>query len=468
METAPPYRVADLDLAEAGRKRICLAEGEMPGLMTLRSQFGGSKPLAGARISGCLHMTTESAVLIETLVALGASVRWCSCNILSTDDEAAAAVAATGVPVFAWKGETLAEYWWCVRQALSWPEGGPTMIVDDGADAALIVHQGLVCESHGRVSEPNSDGHPDEEAVLDLLRIIMSEDPSFWTRVAGDIVGASEETTTGVRRLTAFAERGELRFPIINVNDAVTKSKFDNVYGCRHSFIDGLNRAVDIMLAGKTVVICGFGDVGKGCASAARGQGAKVVICEVDPICALQAAMEGYAVSRLDDVLAEADVVVTATGCCDVITVAHMERMKHRAVIGNIGHFDNEIDVAGLASYPEIIRNPVKAQVDEWCFPDGHAVIVLSDGRLFNLGNANGHPSFVMSCSFSNQVLAQIDLYTRPHERRVYTLPKELDEHVARLHLPALGAHLTTLSVAQSEYLGLPIGGPYKPEHYRY
>jgi adenosylhomocysteinase len=443
----------------------------MPGLMSIRREFQDAQPLKGARITGSLHMTIQTAVLIETLVALGADVRWCSCNIFSTQDHAAAAIAVTGVPVFAWKGETLEEYWWCTDQALRFGDGGgPNMILDDGGDATLLVHKGVEFERAGAVPDPASADNEEFRVILELLRRSLEEDPQRWTNVAAAIVGVTEETTTGVHRLYQLAQAGELLFAAINVNDSVTKSKFDNLYGCRHSLIDGINRAVDVMLAGKTAVVCGFGDVGKGCSEALRAQGAKVVVTEIDPICALQASMQGYSVLRLEDVIETADVFITATGNKDIITAADMARMKHQAIVGNIGHFDNEIDIAGLGAIPGIERINIKPQVDEWRFGDGHSVIVLSEGRLLNLGNATGHPSFVMSNSFSNQTIAQIELFTRhqDYEKRVYVLPKHLDEKVARLHLDAVGARLTRLSDEQAAYIGVPLEGPYKPDHYRY
>ncbi|MFN8079501.1 MAG: adenosylhomocysteinase [Kineosporiaceae bacterium] len=486
------YKVADLALAEAGRHEIRLAEHEMPGLMALRTEFGASKPLRGARITGSLHMTVQTAVLIETLVVLGAEVRWCSCNIFSTQDAAAAAVvvgpngtvdAPSGVPVFAWKGETLPEYWWCTERALDWSNGagvaGPNMILDDGGDATLLVHKGVEFEAGGAVPTTAEDDSEEWACVLDLLRTTLAATPQRWTTVAAEIKGVTEETTTGVHRLYEFAAQHLLLFPAINVNDAVTKSKFDNKYGTRHSLIDGLNRATDVLIGGKVAVVCGYGDVGKGCAESLRGQRARVLVTEVDPICALQAAMDGYEVVRLDEVIDRADFVITATGNKDVVTAEQMGRMKHQAVIGNIGHFDNEIDMAGLARVPGIEKVELKPQVHEWRFPaDGErparSIIVLSEGRLLNLGNATGHPSFVMSNSFTNQVMAQIELFTKPEEyarpgaETVYVLPKHLDEKVARLHLDALGVHLTELSKAQAEYIGVPVEGPYKPDHYRY
>jgi adenosylhomocysteinase len=465
------YKVADPSLAEFGRKEITLAEHEMPGLMALRKEFGPSRPLAGARISGSLHMTIQTAVLIETLVELGAEVRWASCNIFSTQDHAAAAIAAAGVPVFAWKGETLEEYWWCTQQALTWPDhAGPSMILDDGGDATMLVLRGAEYEKAGAVPDPATAESEEFSVFLTLLQRSLAEDPTRWTRAAEGIIGVSEETTTGVHRLYELQSAGKLPFPAINVNDSVTKSKFDNLYGCRHSLLDGINRATDVMLAGKVAVICGYGDVGKGCAASLRGQGCRVIVTEIDPINALQALMEGYEVQTLEDVVETADIFITATGNRDIITADHMGRMKHQAIVGNIGHFDNEIDMAGLAKVSGIQRDNIKPQVDKWVFPDGHSVIILSEGRLLNLGNATGHPSFVMSSSFSNQVLAQLDLYTRQgqHENKVYVLPKHLDEKVARLHVEALGAKLTTLTPSQATYLSIKAEGPYKPDHYRY
>jgi adenosylhomocysteinase len=476
----PAFKVRDLGLAEFGRNEIRLAEYEMPGLMALRAEHKGKRPLAGAKIMGSLHMTVQTAVLIETLVELGADVRWVSCNIFSTQDHAAAAVAVgpkgtpenpKGIAVFAWKGETLEEYWWCTEQALMWPDGsGPNLLLDDGGDATLLVHRGVEFTKSGRVPDFDSKNDPEEWGViLDLLRRTIAEDPERWTRVAADIRGVSEETTTGVHRLYEMMKAGSLLFPAINVNDSVTKSKFDNLYGCRHSLTDGILRASDVMLAGKVAVVMGYGDVGKGCAQALRGQGARVVITEIDPICALQAAMEGYQVTLLEDVLETADIFITATGNKDIITVEHMKRMKDKAIVGNIGHFDNEIDMAGLKK-GNIKRVNIKPQYDEFVFPDGHSVMVLAEGRLLNLGCATGHPSFVMSASFSNQVMAQIDLHQNAdrYERKVYTLPKVLDEKVARLHLDKLGVKLTRLSREQAAYIGVPVEGPYKPDHYRY
>jgi adenosylhomocysteinase len=482
--TDTDFKVADLSLAEFGRKEITLAEHEMPGLMAIRREHADAQPLKGARITGSLHMTIQTAVLIETLTALGADVRWCSCNIFSTQDHAAAAVAVgpegspeepRGVPVYAWKGETLEEYWWCTEQVMRWPEAddgstGPNMILDDGGDATLLVHKGTEYERAGAVPDPSGADSEELAVILSLLQRSLAEDPQRWTRIGQGIKGVTEETTTGVHRLYQMVETGELLFPAINVNDSVTKSKFDNLYGCRHSLIDGINRATDVMIGGKTAVICGFGDVGKGCAESLRGQGARVIVTEIDPICALQAAMQGYEVSTLEGVLDSADIFITATGNRDIITAEHMQRMKHQAIVGNIGHFDNEIDIAGLAKTPGIERINVKPQVDKWVFADGHAIILLSEGRLLNLGNATGHPSFVMSSSFSNQTIAQIELFTKndEYEKKVYVLPKHLDEKVARLHLDALGARLTKLTPEQAAYIGVPQEGPYKPDHYRY
>jgi adenosylhomocysteinase len=479
--TLTDFKVADLSLAPMGRKQIDLAEHEMPGLMAIRATYADEQPLAGARITGSLHMTVQTAVLIETLTALGAEVRWASCNIFSTQDEAAAAIAVgptgtvddpRGVPVFAWKGETLDEYWWCTEQALRWDGGttGPNMILDDGGDATLLVHKGTEFEAARAVPATGDDDSEEWAVVLDLLRRSLTEDPNRWTAIGAGIKGVTEETTTGVHRLYQMFEAGTLLFPAINVNDSVTKSKFDNLYGCRHSLVDGINRATDVMIGGKTVVICGFGDVGKGCAQSMRGQGARVVVTEIDPICALQAAMEGYQVVRLEDVIDSADIFITSTGNKDIITAEHMGRMKHNAIVGNIGHFDNEIDMAGLARMSDVQRVTIKPQVDEFVFPDGHSVIVLAEGRLLNLGCATGHPSFVMSCSFSNQVLAQIELFTKNDDYAlgVWRLPKQLDEMVARFHLDSLGVRLTTLTVDQADYLGIPAEGPYKPDHYKY
>ncbi|MGC1513599.1 MAG: adenosylhomocysteinase [Acidimicrobiales bacterium] len=474
------FKVADLSLASFGRKEISLAEHEMPGLMALRRQYAASQPLAGARITGSLHMTVQTAVLIETLVALGAELRWASCNIFSTQDHAAAAIvvgpdgtpeAPTGVPVFAWKGETLEEYWWCTEQVLRWPDGsGPNMLLDDGGDATLVVHWGSECESEGAAPDPAGGTSEEEGVIRQLLQKTFNEATTLWTGIAGGIQGVSEETTTGVHRLYQREQAGTLLFPAINVNDSVTKSKFDNLYGCRHSLIDGIFRATDVMVAGKVAVVCGYGDVGKGCAQSLRGQGARVIVTEVDPICALQAAMEGYQVLTLDDVVETADIFITATGNRDIITAEDMARMKHQAIVGNIGHFDNEIDMAGLARTPGVVRTTVKPQVDEWLFADGHTVIVLAEGRLLNLGCATGHPSFVMSCSFTNQVLAQIELFTnaKAYENKVYVLPKRLDEQVARLHLDHLGVRLSQLTEDQADYLDIPLEGPFKAEQYRY
>ncbi len=477
--TDTDYKVADLALADYGRKEIGLAEHEMPGLMSVREEFAASQPLAGAKIMGSLHMTIQTAVLIETLVALGAEVRWASCNIFSTQDHAAAAVVVgpdgspdepRGVPVFAWKGETLEEYWWCTDQALTWPEGGPNMLLDDGGDATMLVHKGTEFEAAGAVPDPASAESEEFRVFLTLLQGSLQADAQKWTRIGEGIKGVTEETTTGVNRLYQMAESGQLLFPAINVNDSVTKSKFDNLYGCRHSLVDGINRAVDVMLAGKLCVVCGYGDVGKGCAASLRAQGARVVVTEIDPICALQALMEGYEVVTLEDVVGSADVFITATGNKDIITAEHMAAMKHQAIVGNIGHFDNEIDMAALAAVAGIEKVNIKPQVDQWVFPDGKMIIVLSEGRLLNLGNATGHPSFVMSNSFTNQVIAQIELYghTDFYEKTVHVLPKHLDEKVARLHLGALGAKLTELRPEQAAYLGIPVQGPFKPEHYRY
>ena len=477
------FKVADLGLAEFGRNEIRLAEHEMPGLMAVRREYSEAQPLAGARITGSLHMTVQTAVLIETLVALGAEVRWASCNIFSTQDHAAAAVVVgpdgtpedpSGVPVFAWKGETLEEYWWCTLQALSWngdpAHPAPNMILDDGGDATLLVHKGVEFERSGAVPDPATADSEEFAIVLALLGRSLEDDPQRFTRMAAEIRGVTEETTTGVHRLYQFAEQGQLLFPAINVNDSVTKSKFDNKYGCRHSLLDGINRATDVMIGGKLAVVCGYGDVGKGCAQSLSGQGARVVIAEIDPICALQAAMDGYQVATLEDVLGVADIFITATGNRDIITVGHMAAMKHQAIVGNIGHFDNEIDMAGLKKVKGIERINIKPQYDEWKFPDGHSILVLAEGRLLNLGCATGHPSFVMSASFTNQVLAQLDLNANSEKygKQVFMLPKKLDEEVARLHLDKLGVKLTKLTKDQADYIGVPVDGPYKPEHYRY
>ena len=476
-----PFKVADLGLAEWGRKEMRLAEHEMPGLMAAREEYGPQKALAGLKVMGSLHMTIQTAVLIETLVELGADVRWVSCNIFSTQDHAAAAVAVgpngteddpKGVAVFAWKGETLEEYWWCTEQALVWPDGnGPDLIVDDGGDATLVIHKGVEFEDAGAVPDFDPDNDPEEWGViLDLLRTSIGRDSGTWHRIAKNILGVSEETTTGVHRLYEMADEGTLLFPAINVNDSVTKSKFDNIYGCRHSVIDGLNRASDVMIAGKMAVVLGYGEVGKGCAQALKGQGARVIVTEIDPICALQAAMEGFEVKRLEDVVGQADIFVTATGNKDIITADDMSRMKDKAIVGNIGHFDNEIDMAGLKRIPGIEHINIKPQYDEWVFPDGHSVLILAEGRLLNLGCATGHPSFVMSASFTNQVLAQIELAANheQYDKKVYLLPKLLDEKVARLHLDKLGVRLTELTDEQAEYINVPKDGPYKPEYYRY
>jgi len=479
-----PFKIKNISEATLGRAEIRLAEHEMPGLMAVREKYGKDKPLAGARVMGSLHMTIQTAVLIETLDILGADVRWVSCNIFSTQDHAAAAVVVgrpetggtienpRGIPVYAWKGETLEEYWWCTSEALLWPDGGgPTLIVDDGGDATLLVHKGVEFEGKAHVPDFNPADEPEEWGViLDLLRRELARDPQRWTRVAKDIKGVSEETTTGVHRLYQMMEAGTLMFPAINVNDSVTKSKFDNIYGCRHSVVDGLNRATDVMIAGKLAVVCGFGEVGKGCAHALRGQGARVVVTEIDPICALQASMEGYEVVTLESVVEKADIFITATGNKDIVTAAHMGRMKHNAIVGNIGHFDNEIDMAGLKKISGIKRVNIKPQYDEWVFPDGHSVLILAEGRLLNLGCATGHPSFVMSASFTNQVLAQLALWQNKGEyaKEVYVLPKRLDEEVARLHLQHLGVQLTTLTPDQANYLGIPADGPFKSDHYRY
>ena len=462
------YKVANIALADFGRKEIEIAEKEMPGLMAIRAQYAPKQPLKGARIMGSLHMTVQTAVLIETLKALGADVRWASCNIFSTQDHAAAAIAASGVPVFAWKGETLEEYWWCTEQALTFDGGkGPTLIVDDGGDATLLVHWGVKAEKDPSFAQRKPESR-EEGVILHLLQRTLKEDKNKWTRIAAEIKGVSEETTTGVHRLYQMLERGELMFPAINVNDSVTKSKFDNLYGCRESLADGIKRATDVMIAGKVVVVCGYGDVGKGCARSMRAYGARVIVTEIDPICALQAAMEGFEVSTIEDALGEGNVYVTTTGNRDVITIDHLSKMKDQAIVCNIGHFDNEIQVDALENFKGIKKINIKPQVDKYVFPDGHAIFLLAEGRLVNLGCATGHPSFVMSNSFSNQTLAQIELWTNPYELGVYRLPKKLDEEVARLHLHQLGVRLTTLSGAQAAYIGVPVEGPYKPEHYRY
>ncbi len=474
------FKVADLSLASFGRAEIILAEHEMPGLMAMRAEYADAKPLAGARVSGSLHMTIQTAVLIETLVALGAEVRWASCNIFSTQDHAAAAVAVgphgtpkdpRGVPVFAWKGESLEEYWWCTEQVLRWPgHAGPTMILDDGGDATLLVHKGLEFERAGFVPEPDESTSAEYRVVLELLERIIGSGERIFEPMASGIIGVSEETTTGVHRLYERERDGSLLFRAFNVNDSVTKSKFDNKYGCRHSLIDGINRATDTLIGGKVAVVCGYGDVGKGSAESLRGQGARVIVTEIDPICALQAAMDGFQVTTLEDAIAQADIVITATGNRDIVRVEHMLAMKHQAILGNIGHFDNEIDMAGLAGLAGVTRETIKPQVDKWTLPTGRSIIVLSEGRLLNLGNATGHPSFVMSNSFTNQVMAQIELYTHhaDYDKKVYVLPKYLDEKVARLHLDALGVKLTTLSKQQADYLGVPVEGPFKSDGYRY
>ncbi len=482
--TTPDFKVADLDLAEFGRKEMRLAEHEMPGLMALRAEYGDAQPLKGARIAGSLHMTIQTAVLIETLTALGADVRWVTCNIFSTQDHAAAAIAVgpegsvdapAGTPVFAWKGETLEEYWWATEQLFHWPDGqGPNLILDDGGDATMLVHKGLEFEKAGAIPETPEDASEEEGVFMEQLRTIWAEQGNdFWQKIAPGIRGVSEETTTGVHRLYHMQEAGELLFPAINVNDAVTKSKFDNLYGIRHSLIDGINRGTDVMLGGKTAVVLGYGDVGKGCAASLKGQGCKVMVTEVDPICALQAAMEGFDVVRLEDVMETADLFITTTGNKGIIMADHMARMKHQAIVGNVGHFDNEIDMAGLEKMSDVQRTNIKPQVDEYVFPDGHSVLVLSEGRLLNLGNATGHPSFVMSFSFTNQVLAQMELHANAEKYagpppEVIVLPKQLDEKVARLHLDHLGVRLTEMSQEQADYIGVPVDGPYKPDHYRY
>ena len=478
------FKVADLSLAEFGRKEIDLAEHEMPGLMALRREFGPTQPLKGKKVAGSLHMTVQTAVLIETLAALGADVRWVSCNIFSTQDHAAAAIVVgkngtpenpQGIPVYAWKGETLEEYWWCTEMMLTWPDGsGPDSIVDDGGDATLLIHMGTEYEAAGVVPQPDESDSEEYRVILDVLRRSLATEPGKYTRMGAAIIGVTEETTTGVHRLYEFEQAGTLLFPAINVNDSVTKSKFDNKYGCRHSLIDGINRGTDVMIGGKMAVVCGYGDVGKGSVESLRGQGARVVVTEVDPICALQAAMDGLEVVTLDDVIGKADIFITTTGNKDIIMADQMSQMKHQAIVGNIGHFDNELDMAGLAKFPGVQKIEVKPQVHEWRFADGHSIIVLSEGRLLNLGNATGHPSFVMSASFANQTIAQIEIHKNPDayivdgRPTVTTLPKHLDEKVARLHLDALGAKLTTLTKSQAEYIGVDVAGPYKPEHYRY
>jgi len=479
------FKVADLTLADFGRTEITLAEHEMPGLMAMRERYADAQPLKGARIAGSLHMTIQTAVLIETLIALGAEVRWASCNIFSTQDHAAAAVvvgrdgtvdAPAGAPVFAWKGETLEEYWWCTQQILQWPDGPDgeprfaNMILDDGGDATLLVHLGVEAEKSGQAPDPATATSAEQKVIFEVLRSSLAESSDRWTRIAAEIKGVTEETTTGVLRLYDMMKAGSLLFPAINVNDSVTKSKFDNKYGCRHSLIDGINRTTDVLIGGKVAVVCGYGDVGKGCAESLRGQGARVIVTEIDPICALQAAMDGYQVTTLEEALPVADIIITATGNKDVVTVDHMRAMKHQAIVANIGHFDNEIDMAGLEAPGVAERTNVKPQVDVWTFPGGNSIIVLSEGRLMNLGNATGHPSFVMSNSFTNQVLAQIEIFTKPEDYPVgvYVLPKHLDEEVARLHLASLGVKLTELTPAQADYLGIPAEGPYKSDHYRY
>ena len=459
------YKVKDIKLADFGRKEITIAEKEMPGLITLRKQYGKSKPLKGVRITGSLHMTIQTAVLIETLVELGAEVRWASCNIFSTQDHAASAIARTGIPVFAWEGESIKDYWWCSLQALSFPNGkGPDLIVDDGGDATLFIHKAVEFQKNPEITENCGDN----EDLQEIFSLLKNEQNRDWKKIAENIKGVSEETTTGVNRLYQMMEKGTLLFPAINVNDSVTKSKFDNLYGCRESLADGIKRGTDIMVAGKVVVICGYGDVGKGCAQSMKGFGARVIVTEIDPICAMQAAMEGFEVKTLEDALDEGDIFVTATGSCDVLTTGHMQKMKDQAIVCNIGHFDNEIQVSQLYKLPGIRKEKIKPQVHQIFFPDGHSIILLSEGRLVNLGNATGHPSFVMSNSFSNQVLAQIDLWQNEHEKKVYFLSKKLDENVARFHLEKLGVKLTKLTKKQSDYLGIPINGPYKSDHYRY
>lgn len=463
-----PYLVADITLADFGRKEIEIGEHEMPGLMALRKKYGESKPLKGARIMGSLHMTVQTAVLIETLKELGADIRWCSCNIFSTQDHAAAAIAAAGIPVFAWKGETLEEYWWCTEQALSFPGGkGPNLIVDDGGDATLLIHWGYKAEEKPKFLNRKGSNH-EEQVIIDTLSRILKEDSNRWHRTVADWKGVSEETTTGVHRLYQMMERGELLIPAINVNDSVTKSKFDNLYGCRESLADGIKRATDVMIAGKVAVIAGYGDVGKGCAHSMRSYGARVIVTEIDPICALQAAMEGFEVTTMEEAVKEGNIYVTTTGNKDIITIEHIARMKDQAIVCNIGHFDNEIQVEKLVNYPSIKHVNIKPQVDKYTFPDGHSIFLLAEGRLVNLGCATGHPSFVMSNSFTNQTLAQIELWLNDYEVNVYRLPKHLDEEVARLHLEQIGVKLSKLSQEQADYLGVPVEGPFKPEHYRY
>ena len=463
-----PYKVADISLAEFGRKEIDMAEKEMPGLMSLQEKYGSQQPLKGARIMGSLHMTIQTAMLIKTLVKLGAEVRWCSCNIYSTQDHAAAAMAEMGVPVFAWKGESLADYWWCTLQAMNFAGGkGPNMIVDDGGDATLMIHLGYDAENNAALLDTPSGGE-DEAELKNILREVLVVKPDFWHAVAQEVRGVSEETTTGVHRLYQMKEEGKLLFPAFNVNDSVTKSKFDNLYGCRESLVDGIKRATDVMVAGKVAVVCGYGEVGKGCAQSLRSYGARVMVTEVDPICALQAAMEGFQVVTLDEACSQGNIFVTTTGNIDIVRIDHMVKMPDQAIVCNIGHFDNEIQVAALKAYPGMRCQNVKPQVDRYFFPDGHSIILLADGRLVNLGCATGHPSFVMSNSFTNQTLAQIELFNHPYAIDVYRLPKHLDEEVARLHLERIGVHLTTLTKAQADYIGVPVEGPYKAEHYRY
>jgi adenosylhomocysteinase len=462
------YKVADMSLAEWGRKEIEIAEKEMPGLMSIREKYGKTNPLKGARITGSLHMTVQTAVLIETLVHLGAEVRWCSCNIFSTQDQAAAAIAAVGVPVFAWKGETLEEYWWCTNQALAFPGGkGPNLIVDDGGDATLLIHLGYRAENDATVLNKNAESQ-EEEIILQTLKTLLAENPTRWHDTIAELKGVSEETTTGVHRLYQMMEKGELLIPAINVNDSVTKSKFDNKYGCRESLADGIKRATDVMLAGKVVVVCGYGDVGKGCAQSMQSYGARVIVTEIDPICALQAAMEGFEVKPIEEALDEGNIYVTTTGNKDVITVDHLLKMKDQSIVCNIGHFDNEIQMAPFEAIPNITKRTIKPQVDEYIFPDGHSIFILAEGRLVNLGCATGHPSFVMSNSFTNQTMAQLDLWLKDYHVGVYNLPKILDEEVARLHLEKIGVKLTVLSKEQADYIGVPVEGPYKPDHYRY